>query len=135
LCGLLRSGGRQIQQGEILQRVRGIIAATLVGVPLSVFLWFWLHAPKEVAALISIVLGIAIFMIVASRSDAHDEASDVAWREVSPDLPPVSDRLALERDQISMPGPENPAKSGGRTRDGQPSAQRIVASSQGAEPK
>ena len=116
-----------------MQRVRGIIAAALVGLPLSAFLWFWLHAPIEVAALISIVLGVAIFMIVATRSDSHDEASDAAWREASPDLPPVSDRLALERDQVAMPGPEKPAKS--RSRDGQQVAQPIVASSQGAKSK
>jgi hypothetical protein len=114
-------------EGEILQRVRGIIAATLVGLPLSAFLWFWLHAPIEVAVAISLALGIAIFAIVATRSDAHDEAADVAWREVAPDLPPASDRVAMERDQISMPGPEKPR--------GDKPAQANEAAGQRANPK
>ena len=99
-----------------MQRVRGIISATLVGLPLSAFLWFWLHAPIEVAILISVVLGVVIFAIVATRSDAHDEAADAAWREVASDLPPVSDRRVLELDQLHMPGPEKPQPSGGRAR-------------------
>jgi hypothetical protein len=119
-----------------LQRVRGIIAATLVGLPLSAFLWFWLHAPIEVAILISVVLGVAVFAIVASRSDAHDDASDVAWKLAAPDLPPTMDRTAMEREQMSMPGPEKPARSAaGRTRDGQPGARPVRSSSQGADPK
>jgi hypothetical protein len=110
-----------------LQRVRGIIAAILVGLPLSTFLWFWLHAPIEVAVAISLILGIAIFAIVATRSDAHDEAADALWREVAPDLPPVSDRVAMERDQVSMRGPDKPR--GGKR------AQPNDTSSQGANPK
>ena len=110
-----------------MQRVRGIIAATLVGLPLSAFLWFWLHAPIEVAVAISLALGIAIFAIVATRSDAHDEAADVAWRQVAPDLPPASDRVVMERDQISMLGPEE--LRGGRR------AQSNEAAGQGANPK
>jgi hypothetical protein len=99
-----------------LQRVRGIIAAILVGVPLIVFLHLWLHAPIEFAAIIAAVLGIAIFAIVATRSDAHDEVADAAWLEASPDLPPMSDRIALERDQVSMPGPAKPRVAGKRAK-------------------
>jgi hypothetical protein len=99
-----------------LQRVRGIISATLVGVPLSAFLWFWLHAPLEVSILISVVLGAVIFTIVASRSDWHEAAEDAAWRDAAPDLPPVSDRRILELDQLHMPGPEKSQRGGGRAR-------------------
>ena len=133
--GLLPFGDRRILEGEILQRVRGIISAALVGLPLCAYLVFLLHAPLEVAAFISLVLGVAIFAIVATRSDSHDEAADRAWRAASPDLPPVSDRVALERDQISMPGPEKPTRSAGRSRNGQPSAEPVGAASQGAEAK
>jgi hypothetical protein len=111
-----------------LQRVRGIIAAFAVGLPLTAFLKLWLHAPLEAAVAISVVLGVAIFAIVATRSDAHDEAADAAWREAAPDLPPVSDRIALERDQISMSGPGKPRVGGKR-------AQPNETASQGANPK
>jgi hypothetical protein len=103
-----------VPEGEILQRVRGIIAALAVGAPVTAFLKLWLHAPLEAAVIISLVLGVAIFAIVATRSDAHDDAADAAWREAAPDLPPVSDRVALERDQISMPGPGKPRVGGKR---------------------
>jgi hypothetical protein len=79
-----------------------------VGAPVTAFLTLWLHAPIEAAVIISLVLGVAIFAIVATRSDDHDDAADVAWREAAPDLPPVSDRVALERGQRSMPGPTKP---------------------------
>ncbi|HEX7490869.1 MAG TPA: hypothetical protein VF337_04095 [Candidatus Limnocylindrales bacterium] len=115
-------------KGEILQRLRGIIAAAAVGVPLIVFLHLWLHAPIEFAVIIAVVLGTAIFAIVATRSDSHDEAADIAWREVAPDLPPVSDRIALERDQASMPGPGKPRAAGKRRPPNE-------ITSQGAGPK
>jgi hypothetical protein len=82
----------------------------------------------EFAIIISVILGVAIFAIVASRSDAHEDAADVAWREASPDLPPLSDRIALERSQVSMPGPKKPRAAGRR-------AQPDEFASQGASPK
>jgi hypothetical protein len=110
-------------KGEILQRLRGIIAALAVGAPLTAFLHLWLHAPIEFAAVISGVLGIAIFAIVATRSDAHEDAADKAWLEASPDLPPMSDRIALERDQVSMPGPVKPRAAGKRQKPNETASQ------------
>jgi hypothetical protein len=101
-------------EGDVLQRVRGLIAATLVAVPLAFFLWFSLHATLWFVGIIAGGVGAAIFATVATRSDANDEAADAAWREAAPDLPPVSDRAALERDQASMPGPEKQGKRGVR---------------------
>ena len=97
-----------------MQRVRGLIAATLVAVPLAFFLWFSLHATLWFVGVIAGGVGAAIFGTVATRSDATDEAADAAWREAAPDLPPASDRAALERDQASMPGPEKRGKRGVR---------------------
>jgi hypothetical protein len=97
-----------------LQRVQGLIAAILVGVPLALYLWFWLHAALWFVGVIAGGVGAAIFGTVATRSDAHDEAAEAAWRKAAPDLPPVSDRAALERDQASMPGPERQRKRGVR---------------------
>ena len=79
-----------------MQRVRGLIAGTLVGIPLGIFMMLWLHAVVQAAALGGAVVGVGIFAVVATRSDAREEAADAAWREAAPDLPPVSDRVALE---------------------------------------
>jgi hypothetical protein len=98
-----------------LQRAKGLIAAILVAVPLALYLWLWLHATLWFTAIIAGGVGAAIYATVATRSDAHDEAAEAAWREAAPDLPPASDRAALERDQASMPGPERQHKSGVRT--------------------
>jgi len=99
-----------------LQRVRGLVAAATVGIPLAVFVTLSLHATREVAVLMGAAVGLAIFAVVATQHDAHDEAADAAWREAAPDLPPVSDRVALERLQADMPGPGKPRKAAVRPR-------------------
>ena len=121
-------------EGEILQRVRGVIAAAVVAVPFGIFLAFWLHATREFAILIGSGIGLAIFAIVATRRDSHDDAADVAWREAALDLPPVSDRIILERVQARMPGPEKQRRTGARNRDDIEAAPSDAAS-QGADPK
>lgn len=88
-----------------MQRVRGILTGILVGVPLAIFVIVWLHGVVEVAALIGGGVGLAIALVVGTRSDAHDDAADRAWRVAARDLPPVSDRTTLERTQLKMPGP------------------------------
>jgi hypothetical protein len=55
-----------------------------------------LHAVVWAAALGGGLVGLAIFAVVATRSDAHEEAADVDWREAAPDLPPASDSVPLE---------------------------------------
>jgi hypothetical protein len=120
------------EEGEILQRVRGLVTATIVGVPLAMFLFFWLHATREFAVLAGFGIGLAIFAVVATGNGAQDAASDAAWRAAAPDLPPVSDRVIMERNQASMPGLEKQRRPGVRShgsRDRAPSA----AASQEAE--
>jgi hypothetical protein len=117
-----------------LQRVRGLISATVVGVPLGVFLIVVLHAVVWAAALGGGLVGVAIFAVVATRSDAHDEAADVAWREVAPDLPPVSDREALERFQAQLPGPAKRRNASPGSGDDSRGAEPIGAASQGSDP-
>jgi hypothetical protein len=97
--------------GEAVQRVRGLIAGTLVGVPLGIFMMLWLHAVVQAAALGGAVVGIGVFAVVATRSDAREEAADAAWREAAPDLPPVSDRVALEsvKGRLLAPPPRRKA--------------------------
>lgn len=116
-----------------MQRVRGVFAAVLVGVPLGIFLAFWLHATREVALLVGFVVGLSIFAVVATRSDAHDEEADAAWREAAPDLPPASDRINLERLQATMPGPQKQRRTNARPKEGFAGAQPSDPASQGAE--
>jgi hypothetical protein len=117
-----------------LQRVRGVIAGILVGGPLTLYLVAGpiTHAPLELGALVGIGVAIAIFAVVGTRSDAHDEAADAAWREVALDLPPVSDRIILARVQASMPGPEKRRRTHMPPRDDQQHVQADAAS-QGAQ--
>jgi hypothetical protein len=88
-----------------MQRVRGLISGSLVGVPLGLFMILWLHAVVWAAALGGGIVGLAIFTVVATRSDSREQAADTAWREAAPDLPPVSDRVKLESLQANLPGP------------------------------
>ncbi len=100
-----------------MQRLKGLIGATLVGIPLWALLFFSLHATREIATLAAAAVGLAIFAVVATGTDARGAAADVAWRKAAPDLPPVSDRVTLERDQVNMPGPEKGRRTGLRSRD------------------
>jgi hypothetical protein len=100
-----------------LQRLRGVLAGLVVGIPLGVFMVMFLHAGRELAGLLAAVVGGAIFLVVATRSDEHDIAADVAWREAAPDLPPASERRAMEQAQANLPVPaksRKPLATGGR---------------------
>ena len=118
-----------------MHRVRGLIAAALVGVPLGIFVTVSLHATREIAALLGFVVGLAVFAVVATGTDAHDLAADAAWREAAMDLPPVSDRIILERSQASMPGPGKQRRSAARLPKDGVATQSGDTASQGAEPK
>ncbi len=117
-----------------MQRVRGLVAATMVGVPVTLFLLATLHATREFGIFIGCVVGLGIFMVVSTGTDAHDGRADAAWREAAGDLPPASDRVLLEQTQAHMPGPEKPRRRSGPQRNG-----HLVAPSgapvQGAETK
>jgi hypothetical protein len=95
-----------------LQRLRGVLAGTLVGVGLAVYVALWLHGVREVAILVGAGIGLAIGVVVGTRTDAHDAAGDEAWRGAAPDLPPIRDRMALERLQATTPGPDQDLRPG-----------------------
>ena len=115
-----------------MQRVRGLVAAAVIGVPLGALLFFSLHASREIAALVGSGVGLAIFAVVATGTDARDAAADAAWRQAAPDLPPASDRVALERDQATMPGPEKGRRTSPRLRDDGPGATPTHGATPGA---
>ena len=118
-----------------MQRLRGLITGALVGVPLGIFVTVTLHATREYAVLIGSAVGLAVFAVVATGTNARDELADAAWREAAPDLPPVSDRIILERTQANMPGPGKQRRTGARLRDDSEGAQSSDAASQEAESK
>jgi len=91
-----------------MQKFRGILMAVVIAAGVAAFATVWLHAVPEVALAIAAIVGVAIALVVGTRTDAHDEAADAAWRLAAPGLPPGSDRAALELGQRSMPGPERP---------------------------
>jgi len=74
-------------------------------------MYLWLHATREFTVIIGAVIGLAFFLVVSTSTNPGDAAADDAWREAAPDLPPFSDRVAMERDQSNIPGPENGPKT------------------------
>ena len=118
-----------------MQKVRALIAAAVVGMPLWCLLFFSLHATREIAAIAAAGVGLAIFAVVATATNPRDQVADAAWREAAPDLPPTSDRVALERTQATMPGPTKHRHTGVRSRDEIEDAQTGKAASQEAESK
>lgn len=99
-------------------RVRALVTALLVGVPVALFLLLWMHAMREFGLLVAGLVGLSIYVVVASGTDDRDAAADAAWREAAPDLPPVSDRSRMEESQVNMPGPEDRRRTAARARDG-----------------
>jgi hypothetical protein len=101
-----------------LLRVRALVTALLVGVPVALFLLLWMHAMREFGLLVAGLVGLSIYVVVASGTDVRDAAADAAWREAAPDLPPVSDRFRMEQNQVHVPGPEDRRRTAARARDG-----------------
>lgn len=110
-----------------MQRFKGIAAGAVIGVPLGAYVHLQLHGILAVAILAGVCVGLPIAFVVGTRSDARDAAADAAWRAAAPDLPPVSDRRALERLQATMPAPGASRRGGSR-----PAEHGAVPSSAGA---
>jgi hypothetical protein len=96
-----------------MQLFRGLVIGAILGGILYAFLTYWLHAIDWLAAISSVSLGLAVLAVVGTRRDYKGDAFDAAWRAASPDLPPVSDRAALEQAQVHIPGPTGPHKRAG----------------------
>ena len=122
------------KEGVILLRVRALVTALLVGVPVALFLLLWMHAMREFGLLIAGVVGLSIYVVVASGTDERDAAADAAWREAAPDLPPVSDRSRLEQSQLHIPAPDDRRRTAARARDGRTESPGTPLS-RGAAPK
>ena len=90
--------------------VESRLYSAIVGCLLYGFLTIWMHAVEWFAAPASMALGLAILAVVGTRRDDKGAALDAAWRAAAPDLPPVSDRVALEQAQTHIPGPSRSRK-------------------------
>jgi hypothetical protein len=115
-----------------LQRVKGLIAAAVIGIPLGAFIFVSLHASREIAVVVGSGVGLAIFAVVATGTDARDAVADAAWRQAAPDLPPASDRIAMETSQATMPGPHNGRRTSPRHREDRQGARPGNAATPGA---
>ena len=97
-----------------MRALQGLGSAIVVSSVFSVFLIGLLGATWPFAIGSGVVLGLGIIAVVGTRASEKDIAADAAWREAAPDLPPASDRRALEVAQNMIPGPEKTQRS--RTR-------------------
>jgi hypothetical protein len=95
-----------------MRGLRSLGAAIAVGILLSIFLMLWLHATWPFAIGASGALSVAIVAVVGTGSVEHDAAADDAWLTAAPDLPPSSDRRAMDAALLQMPGPEKGRRNG-----------------------
>ena len=105
-----------------MRGLQGLGSAILVGMLLSIFLVLGLHATWPFAIGAGGAQALAIMLVVGTRSSEKDSMADDAWLTAAPDLPPSSDRKAMEAVQSQMPGPEKNRDTAARTAD--PSAAR-----------
>jgi hypothetical protein len=89
-----------------MRGLQGLGSAILVGMLLAVFLVLGLHATWPFAIGAGVAQALAIMAVVGTRSSEKDADADSAWLTAAPDLPPASDRKAMEAMQSRMPGPE-----------------------------
>ena len=89
-----------------MRGLQGLGSAILVGMLLSIFLVLGLHATWPFAIGAGVAQALAIMAVVGTRSSEKDVETDDAWLAAAPDLPPSSDRKAMEAMQSRMPGPE-----------------------------
>jgi hypothetical protein len=99
---------------RLMRALQGLGSAIVVCSVFSVFLIGLLGATWPFAIGSSIVLGLGIIAVVGTRASEKDVTADAAWREAALDLPPASDRRAMEATQTAMPGPEKARRSGVR---------------------
>ena len=105
-----------------MRGLQGVGAAIVVGILLSIFLVLGLHATWPFAIGSGGAQALAIMLVVGTRSSEKDAEADDAWLTAAPDLPPSSDRKAMEAVQSQMPGPEKNRDTAAGTAD--PSAAR-----------
>jgi hypothetical protein len=103
-----------------MHRSRSLLSGAIMGVVSYLFLAVWMGGDRNFALVMSTIVGVAIFSVVGTGKDVRGAAADAAWQAAAPDLPPQSERAALERSQTHIPAPEAPervaARPAGRAR-------------------
>ena len=97
-----------------MRALQGLGSAIVVSGLFCFFLVGLLGATWPFALGSGLVLGLGIIAVVGTRASEKDVAADAAWREAAADLPPASDRRAMELAQSTMPGPEKARRNRGR---------------------
>jgi hypothetical protein len=95
-----------------MQLLRGLVVGAIVGALLYFFLTLWMHAIDWLAAISALGLGLSVMAVVGTGRDEQGIAADLAWRAAAPDLPPVMDRVNMERGQAHLPSPPKPRHPG-----------------------
>jgi hypothetical protein len=95
-----------------MRTAQGIVAAVVVGSVFTLYLVNFLGAGWPFAISSSLILGFGIVAVVVTRTSDRDVLADEAWRAGAPDLPPASDRRAMEDSQSAIPGPEKSRPAG-----------------------
>ena len=96
--------------------IRAWVYGVTTGGASFVFLTLWMRGNMPFDALISVIIGVAIVSVVGTGKDERNVSADAAWQAAAPDLPPYSERVALEHDHYPMPVPVPvPAKPRRRT--------------------
>ena len=113
-----------------MRGLQGLGSAIIVGMLLSIFLVLGLHATWPFAIGAGVAQALAIMAVVGTRSSEKDVETDDAWLAAAPDLPPSSDRKAMEAMQSRMPGPEKSRHTADGATD--PSAARSRSPKPGA---
>jgi len=104
-----------------MRALKGLAPALFVSGAFAYFLVVFLGAGWPFAIGSSAVIGLGILAVIWSRPTERDRLADEAWQAAAPDLPPASDRQALELAQEAMPGPEK-KRAGARSQVGRDEA-------------
>jgi hypothetical protein len=92
-----------------MRTLKALGPALLVSIAFSWWMVNMLGSGWLFAISFSSVIGFGIFAVVRSRPTEEDRLADEAWKSAVADLPPVSDRRALEQSQEAIPGPSKKA--------------------------
>jgi hypothetical protein len=113
-----------------MRGLRGLGSAIVVGILLCIFLVLGLHATWPFAISAGGLEALVIMLVVGTRSSEKDAAADDAWLTAAPDLPPSSDRRAMETAQSRISDPEKSRHNADGATD--PSAARSGSPKPGA---
>jgi MFS superfamily sulfate permease-like transporter len=97
-----------------MHRTRALLTGLAVGIVSCLYLLLWMRWSIAISGAMSAVVGLAIASVVGTGHADRRDSADAAWEAAAPDLPPHSERVAMEQSQSNIPAPVAPTKSGRR---------------------